>query len=140
MDKNTNSHVNIDDKETKLLIIASIETFKRQNKNCCKDEVFALVKDSLEEAITMVSLKSLGLLQVSHSIKYNIISNRTCLSIPKHSYKQLITNNYKIQKPSSARKAKIKILQDASAIKQKKTRRLNKRKIYLRRPTKTSQS
>ena len=94
MDEIRNSHVNIDDKETKLLIIASIETFKRQNKKCCKDEVFALIKDFLEEAITMISLKSLELLQASHSIKCNIISNRTCLSIPKHSYKQLITNNY----------------------------------------------
>ena len=29
--------------------------------------------------------KSLEPLQASHSIKCNIISNRTCLSIPKHS-------------------------------------------------------
>ena len=29
--------------------------------------------------------KSLALLQASNSIKCNIISNRTCLSIPKHS-------------------------------------------------------
>ena len=29
--------------------------------------------------------KSLALLQASHSIKCNIISNRTCLAIPKHS-------------------------------------------------------
>ena len=82
----TNSHVNIDDKEIELLIIASIETLKRQNKKCGKDEIFALVKDSLEEAITMESFeKSLALLQASHSIKPNIIFNRTCLPIPKHS-------------------------------------------------------
>ena len=89
MDENTtstNPHVNIDDKEIELLIIASIETLKRQNKKYGKDEVFALVKDSLEEAITMESFeKSLALLQASHSIKCDIISNRTCLSIPKHS-------------------------------------------------------
>ena len=86
VDKTTNSHVNIDNKEIELLIIASIETLKRQNKKCGKDEVFALVKDSLEEAITMESFeKSLALLQASNSIKCNIISNRTCLSIPKHS-------------------------------------------------------
>ena len=82
----TNLHVNIDDKEIELLIIASIETLKRQNKKCGKDETFALFKDSLEEAITMESFeKSLVLLQASHSIKSNIIFNRTCLSIPKHS-------------------------------------------------------
>ena len=81
-----NFHVNIDDKEIELLINASIETLKRQNKKCGKDEVFALVKDSLEEAITMESFeKSLALLQASNSIKCNIVSNRTCLSIPKHS-------------------------------------------------------
>ena len=76
----------IDDKEIELLIFVSIETLKRQNKMCGKDEVFALLKDSLEEAITMKSFeKSLASLQGSHSIKCNIISNRTCLSIPKHS-------------------------------------------------------
>ena len=86
VDETTNFHANIDDKEIERLIIASIETPKRQNKKCGKDEVFALVKDSLEEAITMESLeKSLALLQASNSIKCNIISNRTCLSIPKHS-------------------------------------------------------
>ena len=77
--------VNIDDKEIELLIIASIDTLKRQSKKCGKDEVFALVKDSLEQAITMESFeKSLALLQASNSIKFNIISNRSCLSIPKH--------------------------------------------------------
>ena len=87
VDETTNSNVNIDDKEIELLLIASIETLEtRQNKKCGKDEVFALVKDSLEEAITMESFeKSLALLQASNSIKCNINSNRTCLSIPKHS-------------------------------------------------------
>ena len=85
MDETKNSHVNIDDKEMEFLIISSIETRKRQNKKCSKDEFFALVKDSLEEAITMESFEqSLALSQASHSIKYNIISNRTCLSTPKH--------------------------------------------------------
>ena len=67
VDETTSSHVNIDDKEIELLIIASIETLKRQNKKCGKHEVFALVKDSLEEAITMKSFeKSLVLLQASN--------------------------------------------------------------------------
>ena len=57
VNETTNSHVNIGDKEIELLIIASIETLKRQNKKCGKDEVFALVKDSLEEAITMESFE-----------------------------------------------------------------------------------
>ena len=85
-DETRNSHVNIDDKEIELLIIASIEIFKRQNRKSGKDKVFVLVKDSLEEAITMESFeKSLALLQANNSIKCNITSNRTYLSIPKHS-------------------------------------------------------
>ena len=86
VDETTNSHVNIDDKEIELLIIASVETLKRQNKKCGKNEIFAQVKDFLEEAIIMKSFeKSLALLQANNSIKCNIISNRTYLSIPKHS-------------------------------------------------------
>ena len=73
MDKTTNSHVNIDNKEIELLIIVSIETLKRQKKKCGKNEAFGLVKDSLEQAITMESFeKSLELLKASHSIKCNI--------------------------------------------------------------------
>ena len=45
MDETTNSHVNIDDKEIELLIIASIETLKSQNKKCGKNGVFPQVKD-----------------------------------------------------------------------------------------------
>ena len=93
VDEATNSHANIDDKEMELLIIASIGTLKSQNKKCAKDEVFALVKDSLEEDITMKSFeKSLDLLQVSHSIKCNLFSNCTCLSIPKHSSISKVSN------------------------------------------------
>ena len=86
VDETRNLHANIDDKEIELLIIASIETLKRQNKKCRKDEAFALVKDSLEEAIIMESFKkSLELIHTSHSIKGNIVSNQTRLSIPKYS-------------------------------------------------------
>ena len=58
VDETTNSRVIIDVKEIELLIV-SIETLKRQNKNSRKDDVFVLVKDSL----TMESFeKSLELL------------------------------------------------------------------------------
>ena len=66
MDETTKSHVNIGGKEIELLIVASIETLEHQNKKCGKDEIFALVKDSLEEAITTESFeKSLALLQAT---------------------------------------------------------------------------
>ena len=67
VDETTKPHVNIGAKEIELLIIASIETLEHQNKKCGKDEIFAQVKDSLEEAITMKSFeKSLVLLQASN--------------------------------------------------------------------------
>ena len=69
-DETTNSHVNIGDKEIELLIIASVEALKCQNKKCGEDEVFALVKDSLEETITIKSFeKSLSSLQANRSLK-----------------------------------------------------------------------
>ena len=61
----------MDHKEIELLIIASTERLQRQNKKWCRDEVFVLFKDSLEEAITMESFeKTLELLQASYSVKY----------------------------------------------------------------------
>ena len=42
----------IHDKEIEVLIIASIETLKRQKTKCGKDKVLKLVKDTIEENIT----------------------------------------------------------------------------------------
>ena len=56
VDEATNSHINIGDKEKELLIIALIETLKCQKKYG-KDEVFPLVNDSIEEAITVESFE-----------------------------------------------------------------------------------
>ena len=68
-----------------MLIIASIETLKRQKSKCGKDEVFKLVKDTTEESITRDILdKTLDSLIESGSVKCSLIPNRTCLSIIKH--------------------------------------------------------
>ena len=75
----------IDDKEIELLVIASIETLKRQKSKCSKDEVFKLVKDTTEENITRgIFDKALESLIESGSVKCSFISNRTCLSLRKH--------------------------------------------------------
>ena len=42
----------IDDKEIEVLIIVSIETLKREKSKWSKDEVFKLVKDTIEGSIT----------------------------------------------------------------------------------------
>ena len=82
---------NIEHKELELfvlyrtLIVASIETLKRQKMKCGIDEVRKLVQDSLEENISRESFdKTLQLLIDNESIKSNSVSNRVCLSIPKN--------------------------------------------------------
>ena len=68
-----------------MLIIASIETLERQKSKCGKDEVFKLVKDTIEESITRdIFDKTLDSLIESGSVKCSLIPNRTCLSIIKH--------------------------------------------------------
>ena len=42
----------IDDKEIEVLIIVSIETLNREKSKWSKDEVFKLVKDTIEGSIT----------------------------------------------------------------------------------------
>ena len=75
----------IDGKEIELLIIASIETLKRQKSKCGKNEVFKLVKDTIEENITRdIFDKALKSLIECGSVKCSFISNRTCLSLRKH--------------------------------------------------------
>ena len=76
---------NIEHKELETLIIASIETLKRQKMKCGIDEVRKLVQDSLEENISLESFdKTLQHLIDNDSIKSNSVSNRVCLSIPKN--------------------------------------------------------
>ena len=41
-----------DSNEVKLQIIASIQTLKTENRKCGKEEVFQLMKDSIDDAIT----------------------------------------------------------------------------------------
>ena len=76
---------NIECKGLETLIVASIETLKRQKMKCAIDEVRKLVQDSLEENISPENFdKTLQLLIDNDSVKSNSVSNRVCLSIPKN--------------------------------------------------------
>ena len=76
---------NIERKELETLIVASIETLKRQKMKCGIDEVRKLVQDSLEENISQESFdKTLQRLIDNDSVKSNSVSNRICLSILKN--------------------------------------------------------
>ena len=75
---------NIEHKELETLIIASIETLKRQKMKCGIDDVRKLIQDSLEEGISLESFeKTLQHLIDNYSVKSNFFSNRVCLSITK---------------------------------------------------------
>ena len=64
-----------------MLIIASIQTLKRGNKKCGNEEVFNLVKDSVDVVIKKEAFNNF--LVQKQSIKRNKIGNRECLSLSK---------------------------------------------------------
>ena len=80
----------IENDEVELLIIASIQTLKRKNKRCGRDEVFELVKDSTDDdTVTKETFdKLLNQLISNDSVKLNTIGNRECLSLPTESNKR----------------------------------------------------
>ena len=80
----------IENDEVELLIIASIQTLKRKNKRCDRDEVFELVKDSTDDdTVTKETFdKLLNQLINNNSVKLNTVGNRECLSLPTKSNKK----------------------------------------------------
>ena len=80
----------IENDEVELLIIASIQTLKRKEKRCGRDEVFELVEDSTDnDTVTKKTFnKLLNWLINSNSVKLNTIGNRECLSLPTKSNKR----------------------------------------------------
>ena len=77
----------VEDRELEILIIASIQTLKRGNKKCGKDEVFRLFRDSVDDVTRETFGKLLELLIQNQSVKLNIVGNRECLLLPKENQK-----------------------------------------------------
>ena len=77
----------VEDREQEMLIIASIQTLKRGNKKCVEDEVFRLLRDSVDDVTKETFDKLLELLIQNQSVRLNIIENRECLSLPKENQK-----------------------------------------------------
>ena len=74
----------VDEKELEILIIATIATLKIKNKKCGPEEVFNLVKISLETGLTRENFNEcLGNLISNKSVKHITINSRECLSLPK---------------------------------------------------------
>ena len=73
----------VEGKDLETLIVASIQTLKRNNKKWDK-EVFRLVQESAESEVTReISEKRLDTLVESHSVKIKLLGTRACLSLPK---------------------------------------------------------
>ena len=80
---NTSSDI-IDSANLETLIIATIQTLKRNNKKCGNDEVFDLLSESLVNQIERGFFdKELEVLIKDQKVKSSFYANRTCLSIPK---------------------------------------------------------
>ena len=74
----------VEGKDLETLIVASIQTLKRSNKKCGKEEVFRLVQESVESEVTEeIFQERLDALVESHSVKIKLLGTRTCLSLPK---------------------------------------------------------
>ena len=81
----TNNHF-VNDKDLEILVIASIQTLKRGNKKCGREEVYRLVNDSLNKDITREAFElNLNSIIDNHSVNLNVIVKRECLSLPKES-------------------------------------------------------
>ena len=81
-----------------MLKITSIQTLKRGNKKYGKDEVFRLLRDSVDDVTKETFDKLLELLIQNQSVRLNIIGNRECLSLPKEN-QQFRENDENQEKP-----------------------------------------
>ena len=81
----TNNHF-VNDKDFEILVIVSIQTLKRGSKKCRREEVYRLVNDSLNKDITREAFELiLNSMIDDHSVNFNVIGKRECLSLPKES-------------------------------------------------------
>ena len=73
----------LEGKDLETLVFTSIQTLKRNNKKCGKEEVFDLVQESVESEVTKkIFEERLDALLESHSVKIKLLRTRTCLSLP----------------------------------------------------------
>ena len=74
----------VEGRDLKTLIVASIETLKRSNKKCGKEEVLHLVQESVDNEITKEHFEErLNKLIKCHSVQIKLVETRTCLSTSK---------------------------------------------------------
>ena len=78
----------VEEKDLEMLIIASIQTLKRENKKSGKEEVFNLVKDSVDGVIKKELIRYFSTKRIHQKTnkqtnkQANKIGNRECLPLP----------------------------------------------------------
>ena len=71
-------------RDLETLIVASIETLKRSDKKCGKEEVLHLVQESVDSKVTREHFEELlDKLIKCHSVQIKLVGTRTFLSFPK---------------------------------------------------------
>ena len=81
----TNIHF-ANDNDLEILVIAYIQTLKRGNKKCGREEVCRLVNDSLNNGITKEAFELIpNSMIANHSVNLTVIRKRECLPLPKES-------------------------------------------------------
>ena len=87
MDTSSNdNNTNINRMELEILIIASIQSLKRNNKKCGNEEVFELVLESLDNPIDRSYFdETIETLIQNKKVKMSCYANKSCLSLPKQS-------------------------------------------------------
>ena len=80
----TSSRYIVDNTKFQTMLLASIQTLKRNNKKCGNEEVFQLVLQSLDSDIDKETFhKILEFLIKKQKVKTSCYANKTCLPIPK---------------------------------------------------------
>ena len=80
---NNVSHI-VEGKDLETLIVASIQTLKRNNKICGKEEVFYSVQEFVDSKVTKEIFEEwLDALVESHSANIKLLGTCMCLSLPK---------------------------------------------------------
>ena len=108
--------------DLETLIVASIETPKRNNKKCGKEGVLHLVQESVDGEITKEHFEELlDKLIKCHSVQIKLVGTGTCLSLPKgaqysKSYKQF-NESLRITVNEELSKFKDSVIEEFDALK-----------------------
>ena len=101
----------MEEKELEMLIIAPIQTLKPANKKCGNEELFNLVKDSVNGVIKKEVFSSKTFCQKKK------IGNRECFSLPKETLQvshELLTSVQKSVDCSQATVESSRLVEDSS--------------------------